>query len=117
MLLLGRHPRDLKYKISQMYSCSYVSKVTILENNENVRIRINGLLHDAVMQIILPYRKEFSHFIASVVNGWDTRDMANRIELNVGKDLQFIRINGTLVGGLVGLSVHILWELFMQSPI
>jgi len=40
------------------------------------------------------------------VNRWDGREAADRIELHVGRDLQFIRINGTIVGGLVGLVIH-----------
>ncbi|HBR2981327.1 TPA: DUF445 family protein, partial [Klebsiella pneumoniae] len=43
---------------------------------------------------------------------WDARDMSRQIELNIGKDLQFIRINGTLVGGTIGL---LLW-LLSQIP-
>jgi uncharacterized membrane-anchored protein YjiN (DUF445 family) len=43
-----------------------------------------------------------------VVAGWDARDVADRLELQVGPDLQFIRINGTLVGGLVGLAIFAL---------
>jgi len=40
------------------------------------------------------------------VNRWDGREAARKIELHVGRDLQFIRINGTIVGGLVGVLIH-----------
>ncbi|MDQ9786505.1 DUF445 family protein, partial [Serratia marcescens] len=50
--------------------------------------------------------------ISDTVKSWDARDMSRQIELNIGKDLQFIRINGTLVGGSIGL---ILW-LLSQVP-
>jgi uncharacterized membrane-anchored protein YjiN (DUF445 family) len=59
---------------------------------------------------------EFAAFltrhISDTVKSWDARDMSRQIELNIGKDLQFIRINGTLVGGSIGL---LLW-LFSQIP-
>jgi uncharacterized membrane-anchored protein YjiN (DUF445 family) len=44
--------------------------------------------------------------VSDTVKRWDTRTITNRIEGAVGRDLQFIRINGTLVGGLVGLILH-----------
>jgi len=50
--------------------------------------------------------------IANTVEGWDPNDTADRIELQVGRDLQFIRINGTLVGGLAGFLIYTASELF-----
>jgi uncharacterized membrane-anchored protein YjiN (DUF445 family) len=47
-----------------------------------------------------------------VVDNWDTATLVNRLELQVGKDLQYIRINGTLVGGLVGLLIYTLSQAF-----
>ena len=44
--------------------------------------------------------------ISSTVERWDAADTSRRIELQVGRDLQFIRINGTVVGGLAGLAIH-----------
>lgn len=56
-------------------------------------------------------RGEVGEFIASTVKQWDASDAVNRIELQVGRDLQFIRINGTLVGGLAGLAIYALTNL------
>ena len=44
--------------------------------------------------------------ITHTIERWDGREAADRIELHVGRDLQFIRINGTIVGGLVGVVIH-----------
>ena len=44
--------------------------------------------------------------MSETVRGWDAQTITTRLENAVGKDLQFIRINGTLVGGLVGLAIH-----------
>ena len=59
----------------------------------------------------LPRRAEIGEFIAGVVERWDTRTLVDKLELQVGRDLQYIRINGTLVGGLVGLIIHALSRL------
>ncbi len=55
--------------------------------------------------LIEQYREKAGSFIAEQVRGWDERHMVRQLELNIGKDLQYIRINGTLVGGLVGLLI------------
>jgi uncharacterized membrane-anchored protein YjiN (DUF445 family) len=44
--------------------------------------------------------------IASTIQAWDDRDLVRQLELSVGRDLQFIRLNGTLVGGLIGIVLH-----------
>jgi len=49
--------------------------------------------------------------ISQVIARWDGREAAERIELHVGRDLQFIRINGTVVGGLAGIAIHALSSL------
>jgi uncharacterized membrane-anchored protein YjiN (DUF445 family) len=58
---------------------------------------------------------EFAGFltshIADTVKNWDSREMAEQIELNIGKDLQYIRINGTVVGGLIGVALYLLSSL------
>ncbi len=49
--------------------------------------------------------------IADTVKNWDSGEMSEQIELNIGKDLQFIRINGTVVGGLIGVTLYLLSSL------
>jgi uncharacterized membrane-anchored protein YjiN (DUF445 family) len=51
-------------------------------------------------------------FVADVVARWDTMTLVDKLELQVGKDLQYIRINGTLVGGLVGLTIFVVTRAF-----
>ena len=65
-------------------------------------IRISLLVRDFVMR----YKDKAALFVADKVKGWDSRLMVEKLELSVGKDLQYIRINGTLVGGLVGLVIY-----------
>ncbi len=56
------------------------------------------------------FRHQVAALIADVVRRWDFREVGDRLELEVGRDLQFIRLNGTLVGGLVGLALHALLQ-------
>ena len=58
-----------------------------------------------------PRRAEIAAFIRKVVENWDAETLVKRIELQVGRDLQYIRINGTLVGGLVGLLIFTATQL------
>jgi uncharacterized membrane-anchored protein YjiN (DUF445 family) len=70
--------------------------------------RVNGWAESGVVPAAEEYRHEVAQLIATTVAQWDPTDTSRKIELQVGRDLQFIRINGTLVGGLVGLLLHAL---------
>jgi uncharacterized membrane-anchored protein YjiN (DUF445 family) len=76
-----------------------------LEHDPDRRARLNRRIRLALLRLLLPRRAEIGAYVTHVVNNWDTATLVDRIELQVGKDLQFIRINGTLVGGLVGLII------------
>jgi uncharacterized membrane-anchored protein YjiN (DUF445 family) len=67
--------------------------------------RLNTLGRNLATGVIAPHRAEIGRFVAQVVAGWDARNVVDKLELQVGRDLQYIRINGTLVGGLVGLII------------
>ncbi len=70
-----------------------------------LKARINSWIRYLVRNTISPRRAEIGAFVTNVVEAWDSTTLVNRLELQVGKDLQYIRINGTLVGGLVGLLI------------
>jgi uncharacterized membrane-anchored protein YjiN (DUF445 family) len=76
-----------------------------MASDERIHAAINGFVRIAALRIIAPRRAEIGAFITQVVERWDTATLVNRIELQVGRDLQYIRINGTVVGGLVGLII------------
>ena len=57
------------------------------------------------------YRSELTTVITDTVQRWDGEETARKIELQVGRDLQFIRINGTVVGALAGLVIHAISQL------
>jgi uncharacterized membrane-anchored protein YjiN (DUF445 family) len=78
---------------------------TILED-ENMLEKIDHWLEAGAIHIIQNYGYEVEQLISQTISNWDAEETSRKIELHVGKDLQFIRINGTLVGGLVGLIIH-----------
>ncbi len=77
---------------------------------------LQAKIDDWVVQVIVYLaeqgRGEIGALIANTVEGWDAEETSDRIELQVGRDLQFIRINGTLVGGLAGFLIYTASELF-----
>jgi uncharacterized membrane-anchored protein YjiN (DUF445 family) len=78
-----------------------------LERDEGMQRRLHeGLEHVALA--VVPWRGRISALIAEVVRGWDARTMAARIELAIGSDLQYIRMNGTLVGAAVGCLLYLI---------
>ena len=68
--------------------------------------RVEGHVSDAAGHVVRRFAPELATVISDTVARWDGDDAAQRIELHVGRDLQFIRINGTVVGGLVGVFIH-----------
>lgn len=77
----------------------------ILDDDELLE-RVDGWLRSGVLGLVERYQSEVSQLIATTVRGWDPTATSQRIELAIGRDLQFIRINGTVVGGLVGLILY-----------
>jgi uncharacterized membrane-anchored protein YjiN (DUF445 family) len=76
-----------------------------LAHDADARARLNGWFAERAGSITERYKHEVAAFVAAQVKSWDTRHAVRTIELSIGKDLQYIRVNGTLVGGLLGLSI------------
>lgn len=74
-----------------------------LARNEELRASLNQHMEDAARAMAPDFADFLTRHISDTVKRWDTREMSRQIELNIGKDLQYIRINGTLVGGCIGL--------------
>ncbi|MGH3474493.1 MAG: DUF445 domain-containing protein [Aeromicrobium sp.] len=77
-----------------------------LMTDEALGERVDGVLADVAAYVVDHYGNDLATIISATVNRWDGQETAERIELHVGRDLQFIRINGTVVGGLAGLVIH-----------
>lgn len=72
---------------------------------------LNEKLQEVAPPLIEKYRVRIAHYIADRVNAWEEDELVYQLENAIGKDLQYIRINGTLVGGFVGLVIHFLSQV------
>jgi uncharacterized membrane-anchored protein YjiN (DUF445 family) len=70
----------------------------------------------ALLRLLEDSREGLVDFVAQRVRAWDAAEMSAVLERHIGRDLQFIRINGTLVGALVGLTLHALTEAALKLP-
>ena len=82
-----------------------------------LRDSMNQHLEQAARSVAPEFASFLTRHISDTVKSWDARDMSQQIELNIGKDLQFIRINGTLVGGTIGLILYLLSQLPHLIPL
>jgi uncharacterized membrane-anchored protein YjiN (DUF445 family) len=79
--------------------------------NPTLLAQLEASVIDVVVGVVEQHRHEVGELIAHTVSAWDPEATARRIELAIGRDLQFIRINGTLVGGLAGLVIYVISAL------
>jgi uncharacterized membrane-anchored protein YjiN (DUF445 family) len=77
-----------------------------LQRDDDLRAKLDHYASDLAVFVVTRYGDELTAVITHTVNRWDGKEAARKIELHVGRDLQFIRINGTIVGGLVGVLIH-----------
>ncbi|MFJ3893883.1 DUF445 domain-containing protein [Streptomyces sp. NPDC090083] len=76
-----------------------------------LQAKVDGWVEGAAVYVVTTYRKEITSLITDTVAGWDAEHTTRKIEANIGRDLQFIRINGTVVGSLVGLLIYTVTRL------
>ena len=81
---------------------------TTLESDARIRAAINQFARRATVGMAASYGSSIVKLVSETVRGWDARTVTARLEAAVGRDLQYIRINGTLVGGMVGVALHVL---------
>ncbi len=79
---------------------------TELRADPDMQAWINEWLMDALVTVVDQNRAQIASLISDTVRTWDGQETSRRVELALGRDLQFIRVNGTLVGGLVGMVIH-----------
>ena len=77
-----------------------------LANDARLAAGLNRAIESGSLSLVRKHRGEVGQFIETQLARWSREEMSERIELAIGRDLQFIRINGTLVGGLVGLAIY-----------
>jgi uncharacterized membrane-anchored protein YjiN (DUF445 family) len=79
---------------------------TTLQEDGPLKATINRFARRAVAGTVANYGSGIVKLVSETVRRWDAQTVTGRLENAVGRDLQYIRINGTLVGGLVGLALH-----------
>jgi uncharacterized membrane-anchored protein YjiN (DUF445 family) len=80
----------------------------VLMENHALRAKLNGWLRSALIDVVEKHGQEAGQFIQERVGRWDAAHLTMKLEESVGRDLQYIRLNGTLVGVLVGLLIFLL---------
>nr|WP_133905691.1 DUF445 family protein [Actinophytocola oryzae] len=82
-----------------------------LAEDDSLREKVDSWVEGAAAYVVLNYRDEITTLITDTVQRWDAEETSRKIELQVGRDLQFIRINGTVVGSLAGLLIYTVAQL------
>jgi len=84
----------------------------VLQTNKDMQEKLDSWIRHTAFKLILSHADKVGTLISETVGNWEGNSLSQKLELEVGKDLQFIRINGTLVGGLVGLVIYTLTQFF-----
>ncbi|MFG2861036.1 DUF445 domain-containing protein [Streptomyces sioyaensis] len=83
-----------------------------LAAEERLQGKVDGWLENAAVYVVTTYQSEITALITDTVAGWDAEHTSKKIEAHIGRDLQFIRINGTVVGALAGLAIYAVSQAF-----
>lgn len=83
-----------------------------LQQDPTLQLQVNRFARRTLVGVVNRYGEQIVGLVSHTVKSWDASTVTGRIESAVGRDLQFIRINGTLVGGLVGVTIHFLTTVF-----
>ncbi|KXK57761.1 MAG: hypothetical protein UZ07_CHB004000283 [Chlorobi bacterium OLB7] len=78
-----------------------------LTEDQELRQTIDTKLRSAVISVVSNHHSAIGGVISRIVDSWDGQRLSREIELNLGRDLQYIRLNGTFIGGIVGLLIHL----------
>jgi uncharacterized membrane-anchored protein YjiN (DUF445 family) len=108
---LVRQAADPDSGLRRRLADGIVSIASTVREDPTLQTKINRWIEEAVDYLATQYRGEVAHLISSTVAKWDPDETSERIELQIGRDLQFIRMNGTIVGGLVGLAIYSVGQL------
>ncbi len=105
-LLEGVSGDDSGFRESLVRSLQHFGET--LQTDPDARARLDERMEALLRELVLPFRDSIGTFIADVVEDWPSDSLVERLELAVGRDLQYIRINGTLVGALVGMVLFVI---------
>jgi uncharacterized membrane-anchored protein YjiN (DUF445 family) len=92
--------------VRDMLAGSFVSMGKGVMSEPAIQQKLNAWWLDIANLLLLRHRHQLSALITDVVKGWDEKEVSAKLEAEIGRDLQYIRINGTFVGGTVGVLIH-----------
>ncbi|QKT06185.1 DUF445 family protein [Gordonia sp. X0973] len=95
-------------------SSSVIQVAERIRDDEALQQKMNGWVARGAHHVASNYASEIISVITETVRGWDAQETSDKIELQVGRDLQFIRINGTVVGALAGLAIYTIAQLIFH---
>ena len=102
---------DPESELRQRIESAVLSFGSQLRDDPALQAKVDDWLVSFAVTVVEQSRGEIGDLIATTVERWDPAESTRRIELQVGRDLQFIRINGTVVGGLAGLFIYSVGQL------
>lgn len=105
---LLRAARDPDAALAGQFGDALIQLGNSLQQDKLLNRQINRFGRRAVIGVVASYGDNIVKLVSETIRDWDAQTITDRVENAVGRDLQFIRVNGTLVGGLVGLSLHTL---------
>jgi uncharacterized membrane-anchored protein YjiN (DUF445 family) len=117
MQRLGNEAQAPGSALSQRYASVVQTAGRQLLADATLRDWLNAQAHQLLLRALEGSRESIVGFVAQRVHAWDAHDMSRVLEEHIGRDLQFIRINGTLVGALVGLLLHALTAMVTKLPV
>ncbi|MFD5359319.1 DUF445 domain-containing protein [Streptomyces tendae] len=97
---------DERSELRLRVRASLLSLGSRMASDAKVQAKVDGWVEGAAVYVVTTYRKEITSLITDTVASWDAEHTTKKIEANIGRDLQFIRINGTVVGSLAGLLIY-----------
>jgi len=102
---------DPSSELRQRFQSSIVHFGQTLRDDPELQAKLDRWVEGAASYVVEQYSDDIADLVSGTVAKWDAVETSNRIELQVGRDLQFIRINGTVVGGLAGLVIYTVAQL------
>ncbi|MFZ1743257.1 MAG: DUF445 domain-containing protein [Pontixanthobacter sp.] len=109
MIRMARNPDTV---LGGQIGSSLAELGAALRDDARLQTQVNRMARRTAVGVATRYGDQIVQLVSETVRRWDARTLTDRIENAVGRDLQFIRINGTLVGGLVGVTIHFVDGLF-----
>ena len=111
-LLVLREADDPDSDLRRSAESLVVRAGEVLRDDPQISARVEEALQRLTGHVVANYADDLTGVISSTIERWDTEETSRRLELQVGRDLQFIRINGTVVGALAGLVIYAVTQLF-----